>query len=1189
MKISYRILFITFAVVVLIIGSSAFTFYSIMYNVLSSQQSKYLSNSVNNFAYLYREALQNSEDDFLFIINSNEKLAENFQKLPEQYPGKNIDFIFESTRNSVYLKKIFYKDDVNIPKNEFSIDAVLERNPAAVVKLYKTRNGMEYYYGRIINEKLLNEIAQKSGAEIAIIWKDTPLEISNNLQNQKYIYALAQAYKNLSAANSSKIYSQSTESTDILASLYSSFPEIVKSSQFKFLIFTTLNEASDLKNSLKYILIVIGISGVILSLILTYVLTDSIRKRLNQLGKATEFTKEGKFTNKIDIKSKDEIGKLANAFNNMMDVLSKNQKARNEYSEFITLINQNPTLNEISEAALRKIIQTCNFTVGAIYYVEDRNISLICSYGLEDKYTLADRSSFFEPVIKNKEIIEFNFTEQMPVIKTGIFSLQIKNLLIIPVVYNNKVIAVLELGAIDRPSAEAKQYLSDIQEQLAIGLTNAKALEQLENLVNELKKLNDDYQKQNEQVTKQNETLIQLHNQLKEKAEELTIQKQRAEESTLLKSQFLASISHELRTPMNSILGLTELIIEESSLSPKNTQRLQVVLTSGKRLLGLINNILDLSKIEAGKMEMHLEEVALDTFLQEIETIVKPLVDKKSLKFKILKHSNTNIIINIDRGKIAQVLMNLLGNAVKFTEKGKVELHVTMIDSQVLKFDVIDSGIGISEEDQKIIFEEFRQIDGTSTRKYNGTGLGLSICKKIADLLKGELTIQSEVDKGSIFSFTIPINVENSGNKYVNLEINREVLKKNKKNPVLVIDDDQEVRYTIGQYLNSKGYEVIFAEDGEKGIAQAVKYQPFAITLDVMLPKKDGWNTLKELKENQHTKDIPVILISIISDKSLGFGLGAFEYFVKPISAQKLLTAFSKLENLAQKKVKKIVIVDSDEKELERVQKEFIDDSILLYPLQDGINAYDRIVELQPDLVIISLLLDSTDGITLSHQLKLNRETRNIPVILCTENEFSDKERSELNNIVENITIEEKNHPLDVLKIVRDRLKLQEEFSSVHRSEDKSVGREVVNDLEDEGNHKYYGEVLIVDDEPEVLFTLREIIQAYNCKTILAKNGIECLKVLEDKTPDLILLDIMMPEMDGFQTVKRIKENPKLKDIPVFAVSAKAMSDDKKIILKHGFEDFIPKPVNSIIISYKLKKVFNQIRIPEHEKNISYR
>lgn len=1188
MKISYRILFINFAVVVLIIGISAFTFYSIMYNVLSSQQSKYLNNSANNFTYFYREILQNTDDDFLFLIKNGKEPSAKI-RLPDQYMGKNIDFIFESNNQFNSLEPIYYNDNIDLPKSEFSLESFLAKNPLSVIKLYKAANGLEYYYGRILNEKLLNEIAQKVGAEVSVIWKETPLEISNSSLNQKYIYGLSQAYKNLSLQSNLKIYTLSAESTDLLTTLYTPITDFTKYEQPKFLIFTPLNETTDLKNNLKDILIVIGISGVILSLILTFVFTDKIRKQITQLSKATEFTKEGKFKNKIDIKSNDEIGMLANAFNNMMEVLSKNQKARNEYSDFIALINKNPNLNEISEAALRKIIQTCNFTVGAIYSVDNENITLINSYGIDKNYKLSDRSSFFDPAIKNKETVEFNFTDRMPVIKTGIFTLQIRNLVIIPVVYNNNVIAILELGAIDKPSDEARQYLVNIQEQLAIGLTNAKAFVQLEDLVNELKHLNDEYQKQNEQVTKQNETLVQLHNQLKEKAEELTIQKQKAESSTLLKSQFLASISHELRTPMNSILGLTELILEESSLTDRNNERLQVVLNSARRLLSLINDILDLSKIEAGKMELHPEEAALDSFLSEIETIIKPLVDKKSLQFNLIRHSNTNIIINIDRGKLAQVLMNLLGNAVKFTEKGSVELHVTLTDKKILKFDVIDSGIGISEEDQKIIFDEFRQIDGTSTRKYNGTGLGLSICKKIADLMGGELTVQSKVGKGSIFSFTVPTNIEEFHDENKISKINLNALQKNKKNPVLVIDDDPEVRYTIGQYLISKGYKVVYAEDGEKGIEEAIRVQPFAITLDIMLPKKDGWNTLKELKENPHTKDIPVILISIISDKNLGFGLGAFEYFVKPISSQQIFSAFTKLENLAQRKVKKIVIVDNDEKEIERFKKEFMNESIEITAIQDGEDAYEKIIERQPDLIVISLLMPSYDGITLSHKLKTNRETRNIPVILCTENEFSDKEKDELNNIVENITVAERNHPLDVLKIVRDRLKLQEDFSSAYIQNEENVGKEVVDDSVKEENPDYYGEVLIVDDEPEVLFTMRELIQACNCKTILAKNGIECLKILEDKTPDLILLDIMMPEMDGFQTIKKIKENQRLKNVPVFAVSAKAMSEDKKIILKHGFEDFIPKPVNSIIISYKLKKIFNQIRILENEKNISYR
>ena len=342
-------------------------------------------------------------------------------------------------------------------------------------------------------------------------------------------------------------------------------------------------------------------------------------------------------------------------------------------------------------------------------------------------------------------------------------------------------------------------------------------------------------------------------------------------------------------------------------------------------------------------------------------------------------------------------------------------------------------------------------------------------------------------------------------------------------------------------------------------------------------------------KENPLTKDIPVILVSIISDKNLGFGLGAFDYFVKPISAQKLYSAFNKLESLAQKKVKEIAIVGNDEKEIEKFKIEFLNESIAIKFIRDGESAFEELHKMQPDLIIINLLMHSTDGITLSNKLKSNKETRNIPIILLTEKEFSEKENEELNAIVENITSKENNHPLDVLKIVRDRLKLQEDFSSAWTEKKEKVGKEVVDNIFENEDHESFGEVLIVDDEPDVLFTINELVQACNCKTIVAKNGIECLKILEQSTPDLILLDIMMPEMDGFQTIKKIKENQRLKDIPVFAVSAKAMSDDKRIILKHGFEDFIPKPVDSIIISYKLRKIFNKIRIPGNEKNISYR
>ncbi len=898
---------------------------------------------------------------------------------------------------------------------------------------------------------------------------------------------------------------------------------------------------------------------------------------------ATEATKAGDFSTRIEVKSKDEIGQLAGAFNLMMDELNKNQKAMNEYSEFIILLNQNPTLSEISEAALKKIISTSGFTVGALYTVDEDKIKMVSSYGIK-KDSLNETPELFEPVLKNHTPVEIESEEGLPVINSGLISLNLKHLLIQPIIYNNKVIAILELGGVRKPSKEAIEYLQNIQEQLAIGLMNSLALVQMEKLISDLKSLNDDYQEQNIKIKKQNDTLTQLHDELKQKADELEVEKQKAEELTRLKSQFLASMSHELRTPMNAILGLTELMLDDATIKAKDRERLYVVMNSAKRLMGLINDILDLSKIEAGRMDIALEDFFLEDLLAEVNASVTPLLVNKNIEFKVVKKTDTHVIINTDKGKVIQVLINLLGNAVKFTHEGQIEFKISKADKNELRFDVTDSGIGISEEDQKIIFEEFRQIDGTTTRKYGGTGLGLAICKKIAELMNGSISVKSEKGKGSTFTFTIPLVVVEQKKKEVVPHLNIEKLIKNRQHPILVIDDDPDVRYTIGQYLISKGYEVEYAEDGEKGLQKAIALQPFAITLDIMLPRKDGWSVLKELKENPETEDIPVILVSIISDKNLGYGLGAYEYIVKPISSDKLTHAFNALEEKAKKRIEKIVIVDDDENVFENFREAFANENVRIDYIKDSELAFSKIKEVQPDLIILDLLMPNVDGITLSHKLKTHRETRDIPIIISTNDEMSDDEKKSLNHIVENITVKSKGHPLDVLKVVRDRIRLQEENAEMpnpielpEKPKAETIEETIPEELPAEEEIAVNGDVLIVDDDSDTLFTLNEIVTSCNCNTTMVTGGKECLEALAVKIPDLILLDIMMPGMDGFQTLNRIKQNKLWQNIPVFAVTAKAMVEDKEIILRHGFDDYISKPVNSASMAFKIERLFSKL------------
>ena len=1179
MKISFRILFINFAIVAVILISSAVAYYSVMYNVLTSQQSKYLLNSANDFIYSYREMMQNLDDDFAILAGNDPTEVFNQKVLL----NKNIDFILQqSPLPPGYIIRKVVKKNVYVSNQRFTIQSFLKNNPSAIVKTIKGSNGQIYYYGKIISSDFIKKVSEKIRADVAVVWNGSPIIISNEEENQKNFYSITEAYQNLSKKNNFDVHSQGSSSADLLTTIYRPAIGNGTNNQLDFIIFTTLDETLQLKSSLKNILIVIGLAGLVLSLILTLVFTDKIRKQISVLSKATEITKDGNFKTEIPVQSNDEIGQLAKAFNVMLVELGKNEKAKNEYSEFISLINKNPTLTEISEASLSKIIKTAGFVVGALYIVDDNNkITLASSYGLSDKITLSANVSFFDKVIKDKEPFEMGFEENPTKISLGVVDIEIKHLLIVPIIYNQRVIAILELGSSGTPTPEAREYLSKIKDQLAIGITNATAFVQMKNLVAELKKLNEDFQKQNIQIRKQNETLVELHDELKEKAKELEIQKGKAEEATKLKSQFLASMSHELRTPMNSILGLTELILEETSLVGKNRERLEVVLKSSKRLMNLINDILDLSKIEAGKMELHNEDVLLEELIRDVETSISPLVNNKPIDLKLSRNCNTRIIINVEREKITQVLINLLGNAIKFTENGYVELAVSIDKNSLLRFDIKDTGIGISEENIKIIFEEFRQADGTTTRKFGGTGLGLAICKKIADLLKGNITVMSVMGQGSTFSFTLPMVFVSEASIEESSEIEQNQLLQKKQNTILVIDKDPDVRITIGQYLVSKGYGVVYAEDGEKGLKKATEIHPFAITLDVLLPHKDGWSVLRELKGNPETKDIPVVLISIMANKNLGYGLGAFEYFVKPITNDKLREVFGHLENFSKKPVEKIVIVDDDEMEFDKFKRAFRGENIRIDYIKDSELAFSKILESQPDLVILDLIMPKVDGITLSHRLKSNPETKHIPIIISTAKDLTDDERNSLQSIVEEITIKSMGHPLDVLKIVRDRLRIQESFGSVKKATHEKSNDEIkiTHPVEGSGEGKIcLGETLIVDDDPDTLFTINEIVESCGCKTILAKNGLEALSILEEKTPDLILMDIMMPEMDGFQAIKKIRATPRWSQIPVFAVTAKAMSEDKEIILKHGFDDYIQKPVNSTVMSFKIKKLFSKLK-----------
>lgn len=1008
MRISYKILIINFVIVLLVLGSSVAAYYSVMYNVLATQQSKFLLNSANDFLYAYRENVASLEEEYLELSTHNQKITS------ADLNDKKIDFVLFTSPGSSSIENYSVKSKVFL-SGPTTIEEFFYNNPYNITNIVKNKDGSFCYYGRILNTELLNEFSKRIRAEVAIIWKSSPSQISNEIINQKNIYALEQAYSRLSKKENFEYETQKAASSDLLVTIYTPSSEI-NISNIRFLIFSSLNATNELSSSLRDIVLIIGSSGVLLSIILTFLFTDKIRKRITDLSEATAVIKVGDFHNRLKVTSNDELGKLAGAFNAMLDELEKNQKLKDDY-------------------------------------------------------------------------------------------------------------------------------------------------------VSELKDLNEDFQKQNIQIRKQNETLLGLHSKIKEKADELIIQKERAEESTKLKSQFLASMSHELRTPMNSILGLSELILTDPMFKGKNRERLEVLLKSSKRLMTLINDILDLTKIESGKIEIREENFVLQDMLKEIEFSVSPLLLNKDIKFRLTKDINSNIVINTDRGKITQVLINLIGNAIKFTEKGSVEMHIKKIDN-MLSFDIIDSGIGISADDQKIIFDEFRQVDGTISRKYSGTGLGLAICKRIADILNGTISVQSILGKGSTFTFSIPFKLID--------EIKPDY---NSKKTIQVIEADKELRFTIGDYLSGLGYDVVYSDDGECGFLDAIKHQPFLSVLDAKLPNKDGWDVIKYLKDDKRTKYIPVIMFSVWDDLNVGFGLNILEYLFEPFDNLQIRDIINKLESSQKNLIDKIFTINCNT-DLEILVNEMENKERAVYYNNDFENAFSEIQEHKPSLIFINITPGNKNAIALLHKLKFSTETKHIPIVIVLPAVINTEYKEKLFKQMEAEAIASKTHPLDLLKIIRDRIRSEEVtaallenrmLNDIHSGQDQGLFIDSINDK--------IGNILIIDDDPDTLFTINEILTSCNCRTFLAAGGREGLKILEKETPDLILLDIMMPEMDGFQTIKSIKQIPHLSEIPVFAVTAKAMLQDKDIILRNGFTDYIPKPINASMLNSKIRQALSNLKV----------
>ena len=799
MKINVRLLLITFVVVVVISLSSTFIYHSVTTTLLKNQHSNALLNSSSDFNFAFQSEIASYDEELIKILDYK----------TESIDDSKLDFVFQLTETrAIILNSFIHSKKISMSVITNSFDDFLKQYPNIVLKFYKMKNGKSYFYGKLITEEYLNALSEKIRAEIVLVINQVPYVVSHSTLNDSNFPYIINALAILKSNNNLNLLYQEIESGDFFSTYYEPNYLISAGEGISFILFTAPYDLAEFRDTMQTIAITIALAGILLSLVFVLLFTTKIRKQISLLTDATKITVSGDLSHRVPILSKDELGNLGVVFNNMLDYIQSKEKIERQYSELITIINETPSLKGLCDAVLEKIISTTDVSLGVFYVVDNKNSKPVSSYGINNSILeVHDQTNTHLNVIEKKKKMELIFEENPPLIKTGLVEIKIRYLLVMPLIFNKNVIGLIELACEHIPENTPVDFLTKIMEQLAVGLNSALSYEQLENLVYELRVLNEDYHKQNLQISEQNSELINLHKELKIQAEELEAQRKKAVELTHVKSQFLANMSHELKTPLNSIIGLTELISDDASTLSKTKDRIKIVSRNGKKLLSMINNILEFSKIEAGKFEVVKSNFILSEFILNIYNAMEPLVTDSGLNFKINYNSEYDLLISSDKHKLEQILLNLLSNAIKFTESGKIEIKINIIKNISLQISVIDSGIGISEENKEIIFDEFEQGNLENTKKHQGAGLGLAICKKYTELIGGTIEASTNEFNGSTFCVFLDSVILEKFKMDNNFNFsNKNISTENKIKEIIVYGADDKSTNNIVTYFYNQNY-----------------------------------------------------------------------------------------------------------------------------------------------------------------------------------------------------------------------------------------------------------------------------------------------------------------------------------------------------------------------------------------------
>lgn len=1006
---------------------------------------------------------------------------------------------------------------------------------------------------------------------------------------------------------------------------------------------------------------------------IAFVISRDIVSPIRKLSEGAKRVAMGQLNLEIEVKFRNEIGELAESFNDMLHNLRRTTERNNAYNwlktgqmELNVKMQGEQDAETLGGNIISYIARYLNAQVGVLYMADEASrFKIIGGYAYTRREDLSNEflpgeGLIGQAAIEKKHILVTNCPEGYISIYSGLGEAIPKNILVYPLILNNTVKGVIELGTFNEFSDSHLTFLGEVSKDIAIALNSVMSrnrtntlLEQTRRQAEELQAREEELRQTNEELEEhtkalkesesrlqaQQEELRQTNEELEEQTQRLEEQKQDIEKknreleiarglieekarelelSSKYKSEFLANMSHELRTPLNSILLLSKLLADnkDGSLTEDHVESARSIYSSGSDLLELINDVLDLSKVEAGKMELHIEDVVLQNICNTIKRNFQPLAIEKRLSLNIDIADDLPSCIRTDQQKVEQIIKNFVSNAFKFTSNGSITLRISRPEgiqsreetdlsesdfdsTKTISFAVIDTGIGIPEEKQKLIFEEFQQADGTISRKYGGTGLGLSISKGLAKLLGGKIYMKSVQGKGSTFILClpetfkteaerekaplepVPVNQEKdvSTSKQPEMLSNKtraleaiEAIEDDRKSispedkSVLIIEDDSKFLKILRDLSREHGFKCLVAGDGETGLQFAQYYKPSAIILDIGLPGISGWAVMVRLKENPATRHIPVHFISGADQELDAMRMGAVDYLTKPVSPEALAQVYDKLDKMISKPVKDLLVVEGKADQANAIANIIGNGDVKITVASTTEEAYDLVLSGKFDCMVLDLELSDISCEKLIDKIRNNENIPHLPIIVYTGKELTEQQKKTIDKYADSTIIKAANSQQKLL----DETTLFLHRVEANLSEEQQKVLRMIHNKESILMDK---KILLVDDDMRNVFSLKKVLEDKGMRVVVGKNGKDGLTQLNNN-PDthLILMDIMMPEMDGYEAMKEIRKQERFKDIPVIALTAKAMKGDRAKCIEAGASDYLTKPVDT-------DRLFSMLRV----------